>query len=70
MQRYHLRRALRGAGPSRFEQHSVLAGILLLLSGAAVAVLTRDPGGTARALGLAGLASLAASAASRGTTVP
>lgn len=65
MRRHHLRQAVRRARLSRFEEHSLLLGIVLLVA-APLMALVGGPGGLARGPGTAGLAALAGCALSRG----
>src|SRR3954471_20793685 len=66
MRRYHVQRALRLARLSGFEQHSLLAGVLLIVAAVVAVFVLKDVGGPARAIGLAGLTALMICAASRG----
>ncbi len=63
---YHVRQILREARVSRFEEHSFVTGILLLVVGTGVAVAHDDAGGLAWALGTMGLAAFGLCAISRG----
>jgi heat shock protein HtpX len=66
MRRHHVQRALRTARLSGFEQHSLLAGVLLIVAAVVATVGAMDARGAARAVGLAGLTALTICAASRG----
>ena len=66
MEGYHVRRLLRDARVSKFEEHAFLVGILLLVAGIVTAVAEGSSGGTARLLGLIGLGAFAVCALSRG----
>jgi heat shock protein HtpX len=66
MGRHHLRRLLRDARVSRFEEHSLLTGILLLVAGVLLAVVNGTVGGPAWFLGTTGLGVLGLCAISRG----
>jgi heat shock protein HtpX len=65
MRRYHLRRAVKAADLSKFEEQSLITGVLLVVVALGAAAATGDAGGVARALGWAGLMALGACAASR-----
>jgi hypothetical protein len=62
MGRYHVCRALREGRLSSFEEHSFVAGMLLLLVGTVVPAAHGDAGGLAGALGAMGLGTLGPSA--------
>jgi len=66
MERYHLRRLLREARLSGFEQHALTTGVLLLPAALVLAIVNDSIGGPARALAAVGFATLALCAASRG----
>ena len=66
MGRYHLRQLLRQARVSRFEEHSFLAGLLLIVAAVVLAIVNGDLGGSARALGALALAVMGLCATSRG----
>lgn len=61
----HLRQLLREARVSRFEEHSFLTGLLSIGAAVVLAVVNRDLGGAALALGALGLAVLGLCATSR-----
>jgi hypothetical protein len=63
---HNLRQLLREARVSRFEEHSFLAGLLLIGAAVVLAVFNGDLGGSARALGALALAVLGLCATSRG----
>jgi heat shock protein HtpX len=66
MRRYHLRQLLRDSRVSRFEEHSFLTGLLLIVAALVLAAVNGDLGGPARLLGALGLAVLGLCATSRG----
>jgi heat shock protein HtpX len=66
MDRYHLRQLLREARVSRFEEHSFLAGLLLIGAAVMLAIVNGDLGGSAQALGALALAVMGLCATSRG----
>jgi heat shock protein HtpX len=66
MDRYHLKRAQRRARLCGFEEHLLLAGILLIVAGAVAAWAAGGSGGSARVLGVIGLGALAVCATYRG----
>ena len=63
---YHVRRLMRDARVSKFEEHAFLVGFLLVVAGVVLAMVEGDIGGTARLLGLIGLGAFAVCALSRG----
>ncbi len=65
MRRYHLRQLLRDSRVSRFEEHSFVTGLLLIVAAVVLAVANGDLGGAARVLGALGLAVLGLCATSR-----
>lgn len=66
MGRYHLRQLLREARVSRFEEHSFLTGLLLIVAAVVLAIVNGDFGGSARTLGALALAVMGLCATSRG----
>jgi hypothetical protein len=62
---YHLRQALRKARLSSIEESSLVTGILLLVTGALMAMINDDLGGPAGALGRIGLGVLGVCALAR-----
>ena len=66
MWRYHVRKAVKKAKVSRFEEHAFLAAPVLVVAGIVVAIALGDVGGIAAVLGWAGLTALLVCAASRG----
>jgi heat shock protein HtpX len=67
MERFHLRRALRDARVSRFEEHSLVVGTLLVVVATVFAWVGEDAGGSARMLGTVGLGAFGACALSHAT---
>jgi heat shock protein HtpX len=64
--RYYARQVLRKSRLSGFEEHSLVTGILLLVTATAAALVREEPGGLAWALGTLGLGVLGVCAISRG----
>jgi heat shock protein HtpX len=65
MRRYHLRQLLRDSRVSRFEEHSFITGLLLIVAAVVMATVNGDLGGAARVLGALGLVVLGLCATSR-----